>query len=150
LALSAAQSQLFNLLLSERIADRSVAKVQAGDVMQVLETGGPFVAEDVETEQRRCDAGDTVITGPLFGPKMKQPTGEPALREANVLASLGIALEDFDRFPNLTSGVRRPYLARFGDFSVTGEPNGLQFRFTLPSGCYATMLLREFLKQDVG
>ena len=35
------------------------------------------------------------------------------------------------------------------DLSTTWEPAGMRLRFTLPSGCYATVLLREVMKASV-
>ena len=73
--MSAAQSTLFNRVLAERLNDRLLDTVLAGDVMEVTASGGKFVAEDPDAEQPRCDARETVVTGPMFGPKMKQSTG---------------------------------------------------------------------------
>ena len=49
-----------------------------GDVMQKVVTGGLFTTEDAAVEQARVDAGELAITGPIFGPKMSRPQGEPA------------------------------------------------------------------------
>ena len=94
--------------------DDLVHQVVAGDVMQVTASGGPFVVEDPATDQPRFEAREIVISGPIFGPKMKQPAGEIALREASLLADSGIPREAFDRFSNLTPGAAFPlsHLAR--------------------------------------
>jgi tRNA pseudouridine13 synthase len=146
LALSAVQSGLFNRALVERMRDGLVHWVQAGDVMQVVASGGPFVVEDAEREQARFNAREIVISGPIFGPKMKQPTGEVAAREERLLADSGIPREAFERFSNLTPGTRRPYLIWLEDLKISGEPEGVRLEFTLPSGSYATVVLREFQK----
>jgi tRNA pseudouridine13 synthase len=146
LALSAVQSALFNRALRERMHDGLVHRVVAGDVMQVTVSGGPFVALDPAIEQPRFEAHETVISGPIFGPKMKQPAGEIALREARLLADAGIPREAFDRFSNLTPGTRRPYLIWPEGLEISAEPEGIRLAFTLPSGCYATIVLREFQK----
>jgi tRNA pseudouridine13 synthase len=146
LALSAVQSALFNKALIERMHDRLVHQVIAGDVMQVVASGGPFVVDDAICDQARFDAREIVISGPLFGPKMKQPAGEVAAREARLLADSGIPLEAFDRFSNLTPGTRRPYLIWPDNMRISGEPEGIRLEFTLASGCYATVVLREFQK----
>jgi tRNA pseudouridine13 synthase len=146
LALSAVQSWLFNEALSDRLRDGLADRVLPGDVMQVVASGGPFVAEDVQREQQRCGAGETAVSGPLFGPKMRQPTGEPAQREAAVLTRAELPPDAFRKFPKLTMGTRRPYLVRIDELSIEPHESGLRFRFTLPSGVYATTLLREFQK----
>jgi tRNA pseudouridine13 synthase len=122
--------------------------VLAGDVMQVTDSGGCFVALDVPREQQRYNQRETVLTGPLFGPKMKTPTGEPALREQRVLDRFGITPQCVAAFPRLLTGARRPLVIRVDDLHIAADPAGLRFRFTLPSGVYATTLLREFMKND--
>lgn len=146
LALSAAQSELFNRALADRLNRRELRTVLAGDVMRKTATGGLFVAEDVAGEQARLDAGETQITGPLFGPKMIASRGAAAEREATLKESAGLTDEAFLRYPKLTSGTRRPYLIDVPDLTVTDEPEGLRFAFTLPSGAYATVVLREVMK----
>jgi tRNA pseudouridine13 synthase len=146
LALSAAQSHLFNRWLGERIADGLFHQVLPGDVMQVVATGGLFLVEDQPEEQRRFDVGETVVTGPIFGPKMKSPTEAAAEREQAVMEQHNLTGDDFRRFPRLTSGTRRPSLIRPRELSIEPDPNGLRFRFTLPRGVYATSLLREFMQ----
>ncbi len=146
LALSAVQSALFNRALVERMADGLVHQVLAGDVMQVVASGGPFVVDDPAREQPRFDSREIVISGPLFGPKMKRPVGEVASREDRLLANSGIPREAFERFSNLTPGTRRPYLIWPEELKIAGEAEGIRLAFTLPSGCYATVVLREFQK----
>ena len=145
LSLSAVQSHLFNLALAVRIQDHLLRCVLVGDVMQVVATGGRFVAEDLAREQPRYESGETVVTGPIFGPAMLEPSGEPAARESRLLERRMMHREMFDRFPKLTAGTRRPMLVWPQDLSVQQEPEGLRFRFALPSGTYATSLLREFI-----
>ena len=146
LALSAVQSHLFNQALAERLADGLLHRVLSGDVMEVVASGGKFVVEDAAVEQKRFDRRETITTGPLFGPKMKSPAGEPGRRETLLLERHGLTDADFLRFQKLTSGTRRPYLIRPDDLTVEQNPEGLRFRVTLPSGVYATTLLREFQK----
>jgi len=148
LALSAVQSELFNRVLSERITDELLHTVLEGDVMQVHPTGGCFVVDDVETDQRRFDAREIMTTGPIFGPKMKAPSAAPAEREQRVLKAMGLEPACFQKFRKLTQGTRRPLIVRPDEFSVKRDAGGLRLRFTLPSGTYATTLLREFQKNE--
>ena len=148
LALSSVQSALFNDLLAARLADGTLNKVQFGDVLQVVASGGCFVAEDAAVEQARCDAGETVITGPMFGPRMKLPTGEAAALEGRILEEWRLKPEMFERFPDLTSGTRRPLLVSAGNLEARVVAGSLELRFDLPSGAYATSVTREFQKLD--
>ncbi|MBI3860737.1 MAG: tRNA pseudouridine(13) synthase TruD [Planctomycetia bacterium] len=144
LALSAVQSALFNRALADRLNNGTLHQVSIGDVMQVTASGGPFVVLDAGREQQRFETREIVISGPIFGPKMKQPAGEIAAREARLLEDAGIPVTAFERFSNLTPGTRRPYLIWPEGLTVAAEPEGIRLEFTLPSGSYATVVLREF------
>ncbi|HUG89317.1 MAG TPA: tRNA pseudouridine(13) synthase TruD [Planctomycetaceae bacterium] len=148
LALSAAQSALFNEALADRLDAGHWDRVEPGDVMQVVATGGLFIVEDAGREQPRFDAGETVPTGPMFGPKMMQPSGEPGAREQRLLEASGLAPDAFDRYARLTAGARRPLAVRPQELSIEREAAGLRLQFVLPPGAYATVLLREFCKVD--
>ncbi len=149
LALSAAQSSLFNQALAERMQEGLLHTVLLGDVMQVAASGGPFVVEDVAAEQPRYDCRETLVTGPMFGPKMKAPAGTVKEREQRLLDGAQLTPGMFVPFDNLTGGTRRPYLILPQDLAVEPLEDDLQISVTLPSGSYATVLLREFQKTDV-
>jgi tRNA pseudouridine13 synthase len=146
LALSSVQSLLFNRVLSERVTGGKLHTVQAGDVMQVVASGGCFVAEDVASEQERFERRETVITGPMFGPKMKAPTQGPGAAEQVVLDASSLTLAGFQRFAKLLPGTRRALLVWPVDLSTELVREGVRVRFTLPPGAYATTLLREVMK----
>lgn len=146
LAISAAQSVLFNQALASRLTSGTLHRALPGDLMQVCESGGLFLVEDVGREQPRLDAHEIVPTGPLFGPKMKKAGSDVGASEAQLLASCGLTMESFAEFGKLALGTRRPYLVWPQDFEIRGEPAGIRLEFSLPSGCYATVLLREFQK----
>jgi tRNA pseudouridine13 synthase len=148
MSLSSVQSAVFNDVLAERLRDGDLHRVFQGDVMQVAQTGGRFVVADVAAEQSRFDVRETVLTGPIFGSDMLAPQGEPAEREERSLARWEFSLSDFARFPKFTSGTRRPLLAWPEDLRIESETDGLRLQFQLPSGVYATVLLREFMKVD--
>lgn len=144
--LSAVQSRLFNACLADRISDGLCRTVLAGDVMQVATSNGPFVVSDVSVEQARYDRHETVLSGPIYGPKMKQPQGVPGEREQAVLDRFDLPREAFSRFRKLTLGTRRPMVVWPSDLCVQNVENGLEFSFTLPPGVYATSLMRELQK----
>ena len=143
LALSAAQSVLFNNVLADRIHDRLMQSVVAGDVMQRLSSGGLFSVDDVSAEQLRFEQRETVMTGPMFGPKMFAPQSETAQREQRVLNAAKFPIDCFAAHGSLTRGTRRPLLVRPTDIDVTAEPDGVRLQFDLPAGSYATVLLEE-------
>ena len=65
-----------------------------------------------------------------------------------ILASAGLTMDAFRRFGQLAEGTRRPMLIWPGDLQVRATDDGLLFEFSLPSGAYATVVLREFMKND--
>src|SRR5205085_5391971 len=107
LALSAAQSGLFNHYLSQRLTDGLLRRVLPGDVMAKWPFGGLFVAEDVAREQARFDARETVHAGPIFGRKTFAAAAEAAEREAAAVTETGIATAALVRFGKLLPGTRR-------------------------------------------
>jgi tRNA pseudouridine13 synthase len=149
LALSAAQSLLFNRCLGCRMADGLFRRVLAGDVMAKWPAGGMFTADDVPAEQARFDRRETVHAGPMFGRKTFPAKGDAAAREAIVLAEAGLTAESFAGFGKLLQGTRRHNLAYVDDLAAVWEPEGLRVSFTLPAGSYATVLLREVMKTEV-
>jgi tRNA pseudouridine13 synthase len=146
MSLSAVQSALFNAVLGERLRDGLFATVLAGDVMEVAASGGQFVATDTVAEQQRFDSRETVLTGPIFGPRMTAPQHEPAEREGRILSAWELTPEDFTRFAKLTSGTRRPLVVWPDELRLEQQSEGLRVDFRLPGGAYATTLLREFMK----
>ncbi|MDA1013267.1 MAG: tRNA pseudouridine(13) synthase TruD [Planctomycetota bacterium] len=146
LALSSVQSDLFNQTLAKRIENQTFATVQNGDVMQVVESGGLFVSDDPTTDQPRLETGEIVITGPMFGPKMRMPEHEVAQLEQQVLDASGLTPAAFTEYRRLLPGTRRPFIIHPTDLSVSAGDTGLWFDFVLPKGCYATTLLREIQK----
>jgi tRNA pseudouridine13 synthase len=148
LALSAAQSALFNHCLARRMADGLFRRVLPGDVMAKWPFGGMFVADDLPREQARLDAREIVPAGPMFGRKMFAAAGEAARREAQVLEEAGLTPQSFHGFGKLLSGTRRHNLVYVEDLSGAADADGVRLTFTLPAGSYATVLLREITKSD--
>lgn len=149
LALSAAQSGLYNHYLGCRWHDQLTRIVLPGDVMMKRPHGGMFVAEDVAREQERFDAGETVHAGPMFGKKTFAAQGEAARREGQVLEQAGLSPERFAAFGKLLLGTRRPNLVFLDELEAHESPEGVRLAFTLPAGSYATVLLRELMKTDL-
>jgi tRNA pseudouridine13 synthase len=148
LVLSAAQAALFNQVLARRLADGLLRRVLAGDVMAKWPFGGMFVAADVVREQERFDARETVTAGPIFGRKTFPAAGEAAAREAAVLEEAGLTALSFAGFGKLVQGTRRHNLVYVPDLAAVEEADGVRLTFTLPAGSYATVLLREIMKND--
>ena len=145
LALSAAQSVLYNRYLARRMHDGLLRTVLDGDVM-FKQTGGIFYVTDRAAEQARFDSREIVHAGPIFGKKTFPAHGESLAREAAILTESGITPSHLRSFGPLLSGTRRRNLVYVDDLAITPLPHGLEFRFSLPAGSYATVLLAEFMK----
>ena len=160
LFVNAAQSFLFNRIASERLRrglpfDRPVA----GDVVCFADGDAPdelyapdahrlqrVDADRVSVVSRHCERGRAFVTAPLVGTETELGDGEPGEIEREVLADAGIEPGDFALPGEFDSaGTRRAVLLRT-DLDVTFADGDLRFAFALPSGSYATVLLREFTK----
>ena len=146
LAISAIQSLVFNRYLVARMQEGTLNQVLLGDWMMRRDSGGPFLAEDLSTEQRRFDDGETVITGVLPGKKVKWATETSGQFEQKILAEAGLTREHFAPFGKLALGTRRPLLAYPSEMEVEMKDEHIQMSFSLAKGSYATTLLREFMK----
>jgi tRNA pseudouridine13 synthase len=158
LFVNAAQSYAFNRILSERL-DRGLPfdRPVAGDVACFADSDAPegvWVPDDnrvqrvtdrrVDVVGRHCERGRAFVTAPLVGTDTELGEGDPGDIERAVLADLELEPEDFDLPGSFRSaGTRRAVLVRT-DLDVESDP--LTFRFALPHGSYATVLLREYLK----
>jgi tRNA pseudouridine13 synthase len=149
LALSAAQSALFNRYLGRRLADGVMRRVLTGDVMCKWPLGGMFVADDLAQEQARFERREIVHAGPIFGRKTFAAAGEAAARETAILSDAGLKPTAFHGFGKLMPGTRRHNLVYVDDLAGVAEPEGIRLTFTLPAGSYATVLLGETMKQAV-
>jgi len=158
LFVNAAQSYAFNLMLSERL-ERGLPfhEPVAGDVVWFAEADAPegVARPDPSREQRvtesrvdvmarHCERGRAFVTAPLVGTETEFADGEPGDIERSVLNDLDLAPADFDLPGDFDSqGTRRAVLLR-PDLSIGRDH--LTFEFALPSGSYATVVLREYLK----
>jgi tRNA pseudouridine13 synthase len=144
LLVSALQSELFNTWLVARMRDGLFARVVDGDVLHKL-GGGLFTCDDAATDQPRLDAGELAITGPMFGSRMRRAERDAGVREAAIIGEAGL---DPDAFPRaLAEGTRRDATIRIDDPRVTQVAAGaIELAFTLPSGAYATAVMREVMK----
>ena len=74
LYLSAYQAYLFNCILEKRLPD--LGKLLEGDIAVKHDNGAPFLVTDATVEQPRADALAISPSGPIFGYKMRLPTGD--------------------------------------------------------------------------
>lgn len=145
LFLSAYQAFLFNRVLEKRIP--CLGKLLEGDIAVKHDNGAPFFVADVTAEQPRADAFEISPSGPIFGYKMRLPTGDAFTLETSILAADGVRFETFRKVVGIRlPGTRRPLRMpmQLHEVSVVnGE--GVRLSFTLPAGGYATVVLEELM-----
>ena len=162
-----------NIPLSSPIEGDIVGRI---DDNGQLETSSLVTVEErtLDRISRNCKLGRLAVTAQLPGNSMMKPKGDFGKLESKVVSDMGLGQTDWrvEKIGRLTTkGTRRPLVTSFSDFqyepvAMAGEetmgedwnkgpdedelwhPDGacIRFRFTLPSGSYATTLLREFMR----
>jgi len=141
LGVSAVQSWVFNTWLASRVGAGQIATALEGDLLRKRASGGVFMCEDPATDTARIDQGELVVTGPIPGIKARGAEGESGQREDEALAAAGLDRESFRGVKKVAPGTRRDALAFPAARELIREEDRLLLRFTLGSGCYATVLL---------
>ncbi len=143
---SAYQSYLFNETVATRLPS-GLDHLLAGDLAWLHRSQAVFLVDDPATEQPRADTFEISPTGPLFGYRMTEPTGQPGEIEHHILANQQLTPESFRAGKLRVKGARRPLRFQPANASIQlgADAAGpyLELRFTLPRGCYATALIRE-------
>ncbi len=151
--ISAFQSYVFNQVVEARMPHLDI--LVAGDVAQRHDNGACFLVEDASLEQARSIASEVSATGPIFGSHMKSTEHQAAEIENPIIqAQAGDILSHpiVLKKENI-KGARRPLRMHPENATVTPGSDDLgdflELAFDLPSGSYATVLAREFLKRDI-
>ena len=143
--LSAARSEMFNLIVSKRMELDLAQQILVGDVLQLNGSHSWFVvdeSEDLAQLQRRLAQQDVLLTAPLIGEEEKS-----AVDFENEIFAQHQALFALMRQERMKAA-RRPILMQPQHFQWQFEPNGLRLQFALPSGSYATALIRELVNVE--
>ncbi|MFA5865937.1 MAG: tRNA pseudouridine(13) synthase TruD [Phycisphaerae bacterium] len=152
LFISAYQSYLFNQVMGQRVD--TLDQVWLGDLAAKEDSGGVFRVEDQSVEQPRADRFEISPTGPIFGYRMTSAGGQEGQMEQEVLTGEKLTLEDFKKPKgHKLKGSRRPFRVRMTNLEIQRGTDDagdfLSLRFDLPSGSYATAVLRELMKEHV-
>jgi tRNA pseudouridine13 synthase len=155
------QSYLFNLILSERIRrgiplDRPVV----GDVVLPADRTGyadhdkpvPVTKFNLDLVEKSVREHKAFVSGVLFGSESKFAEGEMGEIERKVIETEGVRLQDFI-VPQIAEcnsrGSRRELVSPFKDLKLQCSEESVDLAFTLGKGCYATVMLREYMKSDL-
>lgn len=135
-ACEAFASQVFNCYVAERLRTNTFDALIDGDI----------------TTRRGLNCGPATcketLTGPLIGRDLAKPAPntKAALFESALLEKIRVKEETV---ASVLEGKRRIARLPVPDVSVEWHEDGVVFAFSLPVGCYATSLIREFAKGDV-
>lgn len=141
--LSAARSEIFNLIVSDRIAAGLVGQVLEHDIVQLAGSNSWFVAQANELEElnKRLDSGDILLTAALIGENSLEQTASE--RERAIVAEQTLLLNLMKKAR--MNAARRAMLCKPENLRWQFEPEGLRLQFFLPAGSYATGLVRELM-----
>lgn len=149
LYLSSVRSELFNCVLSHRVAAGNWNRVMDGDVMMLNGTHSIFSITRIDAEiEQRVMQHDIHPTGPLWGrgelrTSLSARQSEECVLQDYILWKNGLEEAALDQ-------QRRALRLKVHDLQWNFiSQNELCMQFSLPSGSYATMVLREVVVCDV-
>jgi len=145
--LRAIQAALFDHHLGSRVADGLLDRVLPGDLLRSLTGVDEVVAEAaaVVHAQKRIDAWEAVVLGPLFGDGMAPVASEAAEREAATLLDAGLSLAQVRQL----HGARRALRVQPAKSLVDLDGDDLVVQCELPEEAAITVLLDELIKPAV-
>jgi len=155
------QSYLFNKILSERIrAGMSIREPEVGDLILPLSKTNvpdqdnpiPVTEANLQKVAKSVLEGKAFVSGLIFGTESQFAGGRMGEIERRVIEAEGVEKMDFQIVglrEASSKGIRRELLAQCKDLSVDFEGEVATFRFALNKGCYATSLMREFMKAEM-
>ncbi len=152
LLLSAFQSHIFNQVVQQRVQSNTLGTLCTGDIAMKHENRACFAVEDPAAEQPRCDTLAISPTGPMWGAKMLLAGGEVGAMEEQMLAEAGVTQENLATGEYQADGQRRPLRMPVRNAELSGGMDDagayIRCKFDLPRGCFATVVMREIMKND--
>ena len=156
------QSYLFNRTLSERIRKgMSLREPEIGDlVLPLSKTNVPdhdnsilVSVDNLEKATRNAKEGKAFVSGLLYGTESVFADGRMGEIERKIVEAEEISKLDFQIVglrEASSKGSRREILSSYKDLAIIVGEGEATFQFTLTKGCYATTLMREFMKAEIG
>jgi tRNA pseudouridine13 synthase len=144
LYLSAARSQIFNELLAQRVQAGSWNHALPGELMQLEGSRSRFPVAEPDAEiERRVEEGDIHPTGPLWGRGEIPSSGPAAAGEQEIAERFVPWCRGLERFGLKQD--RRALRMPLHELAWAWDDASLELEFRLPSGCFATAVLRELV-----
>jgi tRNA pseudouridine13 synthase len=163
--INAYQSYLFNKMVSARIEKKiPLHEAVIGDIIMPLRlksSGNQYISvtkQNIEKVNKQIKKDKAVVSTLLFGNEPLFSKGVMGEIEQDIIEKEDVKFQDFiiPQIPYLSSkGTRRAVLGKINDMKwclqkddINADKNMVNFSFGLLKGCYATSLLREFMKSD--
>ncbi len=146
---SSFQSALFNQALERRVL--AIDRLEDGDLAFVHRSYRFFPVPEAAKEQARCTAFEISPSGPIFGSRTPLPGGAPGAMETAILEESGLDLSHFEPHGGLRfDGARRSLRIAIKEAVLAPlDRHAFRVDFVLPSGSFATAVLREIVKAPV-
>ena len=149
MAISALRAKLFNDYISARLQQGRFEQAISGDVMQLAGSQSFFVAETIDSEIiRRLNERDIFITGPLWGEDNSPALNSAAELEHKVFVQQQSVCQALNGLS--LQQERRAIKLLPQNMQWHWQDDTLQLSFSLPSGCFATAVLRELVNVNEG
>ena len=142
--LSAIRSELFNLVLAERVYRDCWDRVLEGDVLQPDGSRGLFHQADEPCAGERVAAGQVHPTAPLPGAGGMSSSSACAELEARILAPEKTIIRGLS--DQGVEATRRATRLPVTGLAYDREQDGPRLCFELPAGAYATTVLAELIR----
>ena len=155
------QSYLFNRILSQRMREgMSLKEPEVGDIILPLtksnvpdhDTPISVTAENLQKAVKSAREGKAFVSGLIYGTSSVFADGRMGEIERKIVKGENIKNMDFQIVglrEASSKGTRRELLAPYKDLTIEFGQGEVTFRFALNKGCYATTLMREFMKADM-
>lgn len=155
------QSFMFNKILSERMRrGLPLHEPIEGDFVLPLDKNGvpdhdnpiDVTADNIDKARRNASEGKAFVGGILYGTDSVFAEGVMGEIERAVVEVEKVDARDFQIVglrEASSKGSRRGLLAPVRELVIDHADDGTLFAFSLNKGCYATCLLREFMKAGV-
>lgn len=155
------QSYLFNRILSARMrAGLSISEPVVGDLVLPLDKLGlpdhdnpiPVTDDNISKVRRNARDGKAFVSGLIYGTDSLFAGGPMGELERKIVEAEDVQHMDFQIVglrAASSKGMRRELLAPCKDLIVEFDGREPTFSFSLNKGCYATSVLREYMKADI-
>jgi len=151
--ISTLRALIFNRYLSERIQEKTLRQYKLGDVLQFPDSRTLFTEindnpedssdQSISVIQNRIDLGGVYITGPMLGFNAGKAERDSLVFESMISRKFRTYLPFLER--HKVQSARRALITQPKNMTWQWLDNDLLLSFELPSGSFATSMIRELV-----